>query len=155
MDPNLSSDDLQGHIRQARHDLDVHSREMVARARAELDWRNFVAKHPLVSLGAAAAAGFFLALRSLRCHIVQTKAGEGVSAEHTVKAAAPTAPRTAGLVATLASTIAAVLVREGAGLAARLAMQMIDSARTGAREGAATASTLTREARTKTNGARR
>ena len=61
MKPQATSEELQAHIRQARHDLDTHSQEMFKQARAEFNWRNIVAKHPLLALGTAATAGFLLA----------------------------------------------------------------------------------------------
>ena len=58
---------LQWQMQNIRGSLSEHADEAVKKARREFDWRHYVAKHPWMSLGAAAAVGFFLVPRRACC----------------------------------------------------------------------------------------
>ena len=107
MKPQATSEELQAHIRQARHDLDTHSQEMFKQGVPEFNWRNIVAKHPLLALGTAATAGFLLAPR--RCCCRHADAG---TAPPAMESAAP--PSAASrLMATFLSAATAIVARRG------------------------------------------
>jgi hypothetical protein len=128
MSEHTSPDDLQGKLRQVREDLDSHSEEVVQRIRSQLDWRNIVAEHPLVALGAAATAGYLLAPRRAHCQCVRDKAIKE-TLEQAMERSGSAAPRSmaTGLVAGLASVVMATLVREGLSFASQFLRDYFDS----------------------------
>ena len=121
-----SPGDLQGQMRQVRKDLDAHSEEMLKRARKQLDWRSFIANHPLAIIGAAVAAGYLLAPRRLRVQsidekILKTNIDQAIGRAHL--GSAPTAP---GFLAGLASMAMGIAVREGVSLASQIVRNFLE-----------------------------
>jgi hypothetical protein len=146
MDPRATSaEELQAQIRQARQDLDVHSQEMLQRARAEFNWRNVIAKHPLLALGTAATAGFLLAPRGGCC-----RHADAGTARPAMESAAPPSSAVSRLMTTFLSAATAILVREGSNLAAGLVLRWLNS-RADSRE--AEPDMQLRQPRTMSNGA--
>jgi hypothetical protein len=134
---NASSADLQKRMRQARQDLDSHSDEMVKQARETFNWRNFVAKHPVATMSAAAVAGYLLAPRRIHLKSVDDKTIKAAVEQALEKVqpamgAASNAAKSPGLVAGLASMLMAVLVREGLSMASQMVRNVVDSKMGGA-----------------------
>jgi hypothetical protein len=121
--------DLQGRMRQVRHDLDSHSEEMARQVRSQLDWRNLVAKHPLFALGTAAAAGYLLAPRRMHCQCVDDKIIKETVEQAMDRAQQPaaSAAKASGLAAGLASMVMAMVVREGLSFASHWVRNFFDS----------------------------
>ena len=119
-------------MRQARQDLDAHSEEMVKRVRAQLDWRHIVSKHPLLALGAAAAAGYILAPRRVHCHCVDGKTIKETVAQAMDRVQPVASSKAPGLAAGLASMLMAMVVREGLSFASQFVRNIFDSQAGGA-----------------------
>jgi hypothetical protein len=122
-----SSDDLQRQMRQVRKDLDAHSEDMVEQARKQLDWRAFIAKHPFAIMGAAAAAGYLLAPRRVHLRCLDEKTIKSTVEQAMGRAqAAAAAPKSAGVLASLASMAMGLIVSEGVSLATRLVRNLLE-----------------------------
>jgi hypothetical protein len=117
-------------MRQVREDLQSHSEEMAQRVRSQLDWRQIVARHPLITLGAAAAAaaGYLLAPRRVHYMNVDDKAIKA-TVEKAVGQAQSAAPASmaSGLAAGIASMLIAAVVREGVSVASQFVRSYFDS----------------------------
>jgi hypothetical protein len=110
-------------MRNIRGSLSEHVDEVVKKARREFDWRHYVAKHPWMSLGAAAAVGFFLVPRRACC-----KAGNSEAVNHAVdrvaRAVQPS-PFT-GIVGGILSAVSSTLAREGVTFITSAVRQLLD-----------------------------
>ncbi len=121
-----SSDDLQRQMRQVRKDLDAHSEELVERARRQLDWRGFIAKHPFAIMGAAAAAGYLLAPRRVHLRCLDEKTIKSTVEQAMGRAHATAAPKPMGVFASLASMAMGLIVSEGVSFATRFVRNLLE-----------------------------
>ncbi len=105
---------LQRQMRNVRGDLSEHADEAVKKARWQFDWRRFVANHPWVSLGTAAAVGYYLVPRRACCKARSAEAA-GDRTEAAVRPAQPTP--LAGIATGVLGAVAATIAHEGVSLA--------------------------------------
>jgi hypothetical protein len=121
---------LQRQMRTLRRDLNQHADQMVEKARSQFDWRQWVARNPWISLGAAAAAGFMLAPRRSCCKNVDFgKLKESLQASLAERSteAPPTPSAFSTILSGALTAIATTLVREGVSFASRSAQQWLRS----------------------------
>lgn len=114
---------LQWQMKNIRGSLSEHAEEAVEKARREFEWRHYVAKHPWMSLGTAAAVGFFLVPRRACC-----KAAKAEAVTDTVDRVARSMQPSpvAGLAAGLLSAVATTVTREGLALVAASVKKLLD-----------------------------
>ncbi len=101
---------LQWQMKNVRGSLFEHADQAVMKARREFDWRHYVAKHPWMSLGTAAAVGFFLVPRRTCCKVGNSETV--TDAVDRVAQAVQPSPL-AGIVAGVLSAMATTIAREG------------------------------------------
>jgi len=126
MNNGKDADDLRRQLAAARASLSRDAQAVASDARTLVDWRHHLRAHPWLAVGGAAAVGFLLAPRRRR----RSAADDVAPAQVAGQQAGPSAvepPKVRAMAASLASTVATMMLRQSASLAGQLALAWLEN----------------------------
>ena len=119
------ADDLRRQLAAARASLSRDAQAVASDARTLTDWRHHVRKHPWLAMGGAAAVGFILAPRRRR-----HTAAEPLTAQSPLQPIEPgEPPKVRSMAASLAATVATMVLRQSASMAGQFALAWLENRR--------------------------
>jgi hypothetical protein len=126
MNNGNDADDLRRQLAAARASLSRDAQAVASDARTLVNWRHHVRNHPWLAMGGAAAVGFLLAPRRRRQPAVDAATAQAPM-QPVQSAAEP--PKARAMAASLAATVATMLLRQSASMAGQLALAWLENRR--------------------------
>jgi len=126
MNNGKDADDLRRQLAAARASLSRDAQAVASDARTLVDWRHHLRAHPWLAVGGAAAVGFLLAPRRRR----KSAANDVSPAQAAAQQAAPSTiepPKARVMAASLATTVATMMLRQSASIAGQLALAWLEN----------------------------